>query len=216
MNDNAYVFMGGTFDPIHNGHLRTALEIQQWMGVKHICLIPSKDPVHRSTPGRSANQRLAMVRLAVENEPALVADDREVCSDKPSYSLHTLLSLRQELGEQYPICMIMGMDAYQTLPSWHEWEKFIELAHLIVVKRPGYEEPDCNVLGEFTKKHRTKSIEHVLTSPAGAVLFHELTPLGISATQIRQTITRGDSPRYLFPDSVWHYIQDNRLYGLTN
>lgn len=216
MMNSAYVFMGGTFDPIHNGHLRTALELQQWMGVEQICLIPSKEPVHRSAPGRSAEQRLTMVELAVEDEPALRADAREVRSDKPSFSLHTLESLRSELGPERSICMIMGMDAYQTLPSWHEWERFVDLANFIVVKRPGYREPQCDILNEFTRKYKTESVECLLSKPAGAVLFHELTPLGISATQIRQTIAQGDSPRYLFPDKVWHYIQDNRLYGLTN
>ncbi len=216
MDKNAFVFMGGTFDPIHNGHLRTALELQQWMGVERVNLIPSKEPVHRSAPGRSAEQRLQMVDLAVQNESALHADAREVKSAKPSFSLHTLESLRYELGGERPICMIMGMDAYQTLPTWHEWERFVDLAHLIVVRRPGYDVPECDTLKKFTAKHETESVSKVLSTPAGFVLFHELTPLGISATQIRQTIARGLSPRYLFPDQVWQYIQDNRLYGLTN
>ncbi|MEM5535717.1 nicotinate-nucleotide adenylyltransferase [Neptuniibacter pectenicola] len=216
MTVNAYVFMGGTFDPIHNGHLRTALELQQWMGVEKVCLIPSKDPVHRATPGRSAEQRLKMVELAVADEPALAADDREIKSKNPSYSLHTLESIRSELGADVPICMIMGMDAYQTLPHWHEWQRFTDFAHLIVVKRPGYSMPQCDELTMFTEKHQAENLQQVLSTPAGFVLFHELTPIGVSATQIRQTIAQGHSPRYLFPDQVWHYIQDNRLYGLTN
>jgi nicotinate-nucleotide adenylyltransferase len=216
MSVNAYVFMGGTFDPIHNGHLRTALELQQWMGVEKVCLIPSRDPVHRKTPGRTAEQRLEMVELAVADEPALAVDKREVLSTQPSYSLHTLESLRRELGENVSLCMIMGMDAYQTLPHWHEWRRFTDFAHLLVVKRPGYSLPQCDVLNEFTEKHQTTSLQQVLSTPAGCVLFHELTPIGVSATQIRQTIAQGHSPRYLFPDQVWQYIQDNRLYGLTN
>ncbi|WP_299180240.1 nicotinate-nucleotide adenylyltransferase [uncultured Neptuniibacter sp.] len=216
MQSDAFVFMGGTFDPIHNGHLRTALEIRQWMGVEQVCLIPSKTPVHRAEPGRTSEQRFEMVRLAVAGENELCADDREISSVKASYSLYTLQSLRQEMGADRPICMVMGMDSYQTLTQWYEWERFTDYAHLIVVKRPGYEQPKDQLLTQFTNQHKVECLAEVLSQPAGKVLFHELTPLGISATQIRETIARGESPRYLFPDAVWQYIQDNRLYGLTN
>lgn len=216
MLSEPYVFMGGTFDPIHHGHLRTALEIQQWMGVAQVKLVPTGKPVHKDEPGRSAAQRLAMVELAVAGESALVADDREVCALQASYTLYTLQSLRAELGEKVPICMIIGMDSYQGLPGWREWERFTDFAHLIVVKRPGYDLPETDLLTAFTRKHETTSLEHLLSTAAGNVLFHELTPLGISATQIRETIARGESPRYLLPDTVWNYIQTNRLYGLDN
>ncbi len=216
VTEHAYVFMGGTFDPIHHGHLRTALELQQWLQVPEVALVPSKTPVHRQAPGRSSEQRLQMVELAVADEPALCVDPREVLSTQPSYSLLTLQAMRAEFGPKRPICMIMGMDAFQTLPSWHEWQQFIELCHLIVVKRPGYQLPATGEIGDFTRKYKVEDRSAVLRQPAGAVLFHELTPLGISATQIRETIARGDSPRYLFPEAVWQYIKDNRLYGLTN
>lgn len=215
MPKDAFVFMGGTFDPIHNGHLRTALELQQWLGVDQVCLIPSKQPVHRGEPGCSSEQRLAMVRAAVADEPALQVDEREILSDKPSYSLLTLQSLRAALGAEKPICMIMGMDAYLTLPSWHEWQQFIELCHLVVVQRPGYTLPDDSVMAVFTQQHLADTPQQMLTQPAGSVLIHELTPLGISATQVRQSIQAGRSPRYLIPDQVWQYIQENHLYGLS-
>lgn len=216
MKQSAFAFMGGTFDPIHNGHLRTALELQHWLGVDQLCLIPSKTPVHRATPGRTSQQRLEMVQLAVANEPSLCADEREICSEQPSYSSLTLQGLRSELGDTCPIYMIMGMDSYMTLPSWFEWQKFTDYCHIVVVKRPGYELPKEGEIAQFTAEHKAQSLEQTLTMPAGKVLFHELTPLGISATQIRENIAQGLSPRYLFPDGVWQYIQDNRLYGLTN
>lgn len=204
--------MGGTFDPVHNGHLRTALEIQQWMGVEQVCLIPSNTPVHREQPGCSPEQRLAMVRLAVEHEPALCVDAREVLSEKPSYSLLTLQSLRAEIGPDRPLCMVLGMDAYLGLPSWHGWEKLTDYCHIIVVCRPGYVyEPDER-MRNFRRVHETRSLETVLGSPCGRVLMHELTPLSISATQIRQLVAKGLSPRYLCPDPVWHYMQQHKLY----
>ncbi len=211
----AHVFMGGTFDPIHNGHLRTALELQQWMGVERVCLVPSRKPVHREAPGSSSEARLAMAQLAVADEPALAVDDREVCSGQPSYSYLTLRSLRAELGPDRPLCMVLGMDAYLGLPSWHHWQELIELCHIIVVRRPGYiYEPDPG-MARFTRAHETTSLATVLGSPCGRVLMHELTPLSISATQIRQLVAKGLSPRYLCPDPVWHFIQQHRLYGLN-
>lgn len=207
--------MGGTFDPIHNGHLRTALEIQQWLGVSQLYLIPSKTPVHRDAPGCTSAQRLSMAQLAVQGENALGIDVREINSDKPSYTLNTLQELRGELGDETPICMVMGMDAYQTLPSWHEWQQFLALGHLIVVQRPGYQLAEDSVMGDLTRKHRADNPEELLSMPAGKVLIRELTPLGISATQVRQTISSGLSPRYLIPDQVWQYIKENQLYGLT-
>ncbi|MDI3323017.1 nicotinate-nucleotide adenylyltransferase [Pontibacterium granulatum] len=213
--NHAFVFMGGTFDPVHNGHLRTALEIQQWLDVPQVSLIPSKQPVHRDAPGCTSEQRLAMVDAAVADEPSLRADAREVTSDKPSYTLLTLQGLREELGAATPICMVMGMDAYLTLPGWHQWLEFLDYAHIIVVARPGYHfEPDETMQG-FTRAHRVNDTATLLSKPAGHVLIHEMTPLGISATQVRQLVTDGYSPRYLIPDPVWAYIQDNNLYGYT-
>ncbi|SEG76620.1 nicotinate-nucleotide adenylyltransferase [Marinobacterium lutimaris] len=210
-----FVFMGGTFDPIHNGHLRTALEIQQWLEIPEVCLIPSKVPVHRDEPGCTSEQRLAMVELAVADEPSLTADAREIRSDKPSYSLLTLESLRQELGPQRPLCMVMGADAYMTLSRWYQWERFIDLCHILVVTRPGYELDLDPEMKRFTDRHAAGSKQELLSLPAGKVLIHELTPLGISATQVRQLAAQGQSPRYLIPDSVWDYIQTNRLYGFN-
>ena len=213
MTQQAFAFMGGTFDPVHNGHLRTALEIQQWLEVDQVCLIPSKMPVHRDEPGCTSEQRLAMVQAAVEDEPSLAADDCEIRSLKPSYSVLTLQALRQRIGTQAPLCMIMGMDAYLGLNRWHQWQQIPELAHIIVVTRPGYQfEPNAE-MAEFTARHRVDSKEQILDRPGGQVLIHELTPLGISATQVRQQVSRGESPRYLLPDPVWHYIRLHRLYG---
>lgn len=208
------VFMGGTFDPIHNGHLRTALELKQWLGVDQVCLIPSGAPVHRDAPGCTPRQRLEMVQCAVADEPALAADAREIESDAPSYSLLTLQALRAERGQDCPVIMTMGMDAYQTLPKWHEWRAFLDYAHILVLSRPGYDGKDASAeLLEYTRQHQAASVEALLSTPSGQVFIQELTPLGISATQIRHLIAQGHSPRYLMPEPVWHYIQDNKLYG---
>lgn len=213
MTVKALAFMGGTFDPIHNGHLRTALEIQQWLGIDRVALMPSKVPVHRAQPERSSQQRLDMVQRAVEDEPALYADAREILSSKPSYTVLTLEALRQELGAELPICMIMGMDAYLSLPSWDRWQELLQLAHIVVVKRPGWVYKPGDMISRVTRNHEVSDKQRLLSSAAGHVIFHELTPLGISATQIRNLIGNGHSPRYLIPDGVWDYIQQQQLYG---
>lgn len=209
---SVFAFMGGTFDPIHNGHLRSALEIQQWLGIEQVCLIPAKIPVHRAQPGCTSEQRLKMVQAAVTNVAELSADAREILSEQPSYSLLTLQSLRAELGASHSICMIMGMDAFLSLPQWHNWQQFMSLCHILVVKRPGYPFQPCQQLQAFLVQHQTQRKHDVLTKPAGHVLLHEQTPLEISATQIRQLIGQNLSPRYLLPDNVWRYIKQHNLY----
>lgn len=213
MTQQAFAFMGGTFDPIHYGHLRTALELKQWLGVAQVCLIPAKLPVHRQAPGCNSAQRLAMVRLAVADEAALTVDDCEVAAERPSYSVLTLQQLRQRIGPQAPLCMIMGMDAYLGLNRWHQWQRILELAHILVVARPGYRFHPGAEMAAFTASHQVTSKAQLLAKPCGLVLIHELTPLAISATEIRRQIAQGESPRYLLPDPVWRYIQNNRLYG---
>ncbi|MBN3563853.1 nicotinate-nucleotide adenylyltransferase [Amphritea spongicola] len=205
--------MGGTFDPIHNGHLRTALEIRDWLNAEQVALMPSKVPVHRQQPGAESEQRLAMVEQAVAAEPGLYADAREVLSEKPSYTVLTLESLRAELGTDVPVCMILGMDAYLSLPGWDRWQELIRLAHIVVVKRPGWVYQPGEQMQAFTRAHEVTDKQRILTAPAGHVIFHELTPLAISATQIRTLVSQGHSPRYLLPDSVWQYIQQQQLYG---
>ncbi|MGB0466092.1 MAG: nicotinate-nucleotide adenylyltransferase [Pontibacterium sp.] len=212
MND-AVVFMGGTFDPIHNGHLRTALEIQQWLNVEQVRLVPSKSPVHRGEPGCTSEQRLAMVRQSVENEAALVADAREVESEQLSYTWLTLQSLRQEIGEQRPLCLVMGMDVYLSLSGWHQWQHFLDYCHIIVVARPGYQFAPDDTMARYTALHAVTDKHCLLQNPCGHVLIHEMTLLGISATQIRRLVASDQSPRYLLPDPVWTYIKKHNLYG---
>lgn len=207
--------MGGTFDPVHFGHLRTALEIQQWLGVPCVHLIPSHRSVHRDQPKRSAEHRLHMVERAIADEPALLCDPREVQSDQPSYSIYTLEALRKELGTQVPVCMVIGMDSFLGLEQWYRYEDLLRLGHLIVVARPGVEFAPTPALEALLQAHQTS--EHVLlTTPAGGIVVHELTPLSISATQIRGLIAQGKSPRYLLPETVLNYIQDQHLYQEQN
>jgi nicotinate-nucleotide adenylyltransferase len=207
-----YVVMGGTFDPIHHGHLRTALEIQQWLGVDRVYLMPAKRPVHREAPGCSAKDRLAMVQCAVADEAALGCDPREIESDEASYTVLTLERLRAQLGPTTPIVISMGMDAFMGLDQWYRYQELLTLANIVVVARPGYECTPNAAIQALIDRHQASDVRLMTTRPHGVLMIQELTPLDVSATQIRTQLGTGVSPRYLLPDVVLNYIYDNALY----
>ena len=197
--------LGGSFDPIHYGHLRTALDVQQALDLDEIRLIPLRDPPHRGALDADPETRLAMVRAAVADEPCLRADDRELKRSGKSYTLDTLLSLRTETGAQ-PLCLLMGTDAFRGFPSWYRPEEILQQAHLVVMHRPGETPPEI-----FTK-HRADSQEALTSDPAGRILFLPVTQLDISATRIRSMLRAGLSPRYLLPEGVLSIIRQQGLY----
>lgn len=204
--------LGGTFDPIHFGHLRPALELQQELALDHVRLVPACVPPHRSAPHASAQQRRYMVELAIEDQPGLCVDDRELRRDGPSYMVDTLQSLRQELG-QCPLCLILGMDAFRGLAGWHRWEALIGLAHLVVMRRPGWEPPHDGPLGQLVNAHQVQRADELRIQASGGLLFCSVTQLEISATDIRRQLVQGRSPRYLLPDRVLDYLRDEHIYA---
>lgn len=207
------VIFGGTFDPVHYGHLRTALELADWLECPVIDLVPAKDPVHRPSPGATAMERLTMLEMSCSHEDRLSVNPIEIESSRESYTLLTLKELRNRIGNATPLILVMGMDAFKGIRSWHGWDQLLSIAHLLVVHRSGYHPHLDTELQSFVDQHITADKEDLETSPSGRLIFHELTPLGISATAIRDQIQRGDSPRFLLPDSVWNFIQQKRLYG---
>lgn len=207
---------GGTFDPVHFGHLRSALELKQKLLLDEMRLLPSHLPGHRVEPAGAAEQRLQMVELAVVDEPELQVDDREIQRQGISYMTDTLAALRAELGEEIALCLVLGMDSFLTLPAWSKWEKIPALAHIIVVARLGSEPPSGGIMGRFLHAREAANPAELKDAPSGRVLVQSLTPLDISATAIRAMIARGESPRYLLPDTVWDYIRQQRLYGFNN
>lgn len=202
--------LGGTFDPIHYGHLRPALEVLEGLDLAQIRFIPARQPPHRPPPVTPPGQRLALVEQAIAGQPGFVADDRELRRDSPSYTVDTLISLRAEVGNT-PLCLLLGMDAFDGLPAWHRWQSLPELAHLVVVHRPGAEPPSAPALEELLRR-RLSHPEALRECPAGGLLFFPVTQLDISATRIRQLLAAGNSPRYLLPESVLGYIREQGLY----
>lgn len=211
--------LGGTFDPIHVGHLRLAEEAREALGLAGVSFIPAGRPSHRGTPGAAATDRLAMVRLATADNPAFAVDDGEVFSASDSYTVPTLERLRTMLGAQRPLVLILGADAFHGLPSWHRWRDLLQLTHLAVANRPGYapkgRQWDTALSPELRAAcgdHITSDPAVVHTSPAGRIVPFDMTPLAISASQARDLIRSGRSVRYLLPDPVLDYIRLHHLY----
>lgn len=207
--------LGGTFDPIHFGHLRTALELHQALDLAEVRIIPCYQPVHRKLPLASPEQRLEMVSCAISEEPALTLDNCEIERKKPSYSIETLEILRKKFPAT-PLCLIMGIDAFLGFPSWHRYEEILTLAHLVIAHRPQYNIPSSGIITLLLKerlKHNPVAIHEHLS---GHIILHPVTPLEISATDIRKQIATGKNPRYLLPNSVYKYIQQHGVYSISH
>lgn len=203
--------LGGTFDPIHNGHLRVALEMKQQLGLDEVRLLPCHRPPHRGAPGGSSDARIAMVRLAVSECPELQVDDRELQRDQASYTIDTLRDLRRELGDDVSLIWALGVDAFASLDTWHLWRELLDHAHLLVLARPGYCLPEQGAVAELLRA-RQASASMLDEQSRGAIVLPALSLLAISATAIRTQIARGESPQYLLPDAVWRYIVSHNLY----
>ena len=204
--------LGGTFDPIHHGHLRLALEVYQSCALAEVRLIPLHTPPHRQTPGASPEQRLQMLRLAIEEVKGLVVDDRELQRADVSFTLETLHSLRAEVGQQ-PLCLIVGMDAFQTLNTWYQWTSLPDYAHIIVARRPGVEITIENTeVSGLYKKNLTTELSDLHTQEAGKILDVDIAELTISSTRIRELISTKQDAHYLLPENVISYIEQEDLY----
>ncbi len=206
--------LGGTFDPIHFGHLRTALELYQSLNFAEVRLIPCYQPVHRKTPAASPEHRLAMVSKAIETVPAFQVDNCEILRKGPSYTIDTLEHLHKKLPTT-PLCLIMGIDALLHFPSWHKWEDILKLAHLVVAHRPQYQLPHTGIVAELLKARLIQKSKDLHETLAGSILLHPVTPLEIASTDIRKLIAMGRSPRFLLPDSVYNYIKEHGTYSIS-
>lgn len=207
--------LGGTFDPVHIGHLRSAVEVAQALALDELRLIPSARPPHRPQPQASAEQRLAMAELAVAGSTVLRVDDRELKRQKPSYSIDTLASLRAELAAEDQLFLILGWDAFCGLPTWHRWQELLLHCHILVLQRP---DADTEAADELRNLVAARSVidPQALAGPSGQIAFIWQTPLAVSATQIRALIAQAKSAQFLVPDAVLAYIHAHGLYRGAN
>lgn len=204
--------LGGTFDPIHHGHLRTALDVAEALDLAEVRFIPLRHAVHRDQPETPAMLRLAMVRAAIAGEARFVADDRELRRDTPSYTLHTLESLRAERGTQESIGVLLGGDAFADFLSWFRPLDILRLAHLVVMQRPGWRVPENPGLQDVVSRHPATGVAELRARPGGCILFQAVTQLGISASDIRARRRASRSIRYLVPEAVQDLICREGLY----
>lgn len=203
--------LGGTFDPVHHGHLRTALEIYQQLKLEEIRFIPCQQPVHKDRVYASAAHRLAMLQLACRDQSHFYVDDREMTRNTPSYTIDTLISLRKEFPSR-SLVLLMGSDAFVNLPVWHRWLQLLHYAHIAIVIRPGHRLEVGSKLQSLLDKHKLEDPIQLGQQLAGGIVIQQTTPLDISATAIRNMIRAKQSPRFLLPDLVNDYIQQHHLY----
>jgi nicotinate-nucleotide adenylyltransferase len=203
---------GGTFDPVHYGHLRAALESMERLQLQDFRLLPAGTPPHRASTFASADHRLAMLKLALSRYPELQVDDREVRREGSSYMVDTLGEIRREEGEA-PILMMIGQDAANVLDQWYDWQKLFDLAHLVIMRRPESKHIYSGALFEQVQPRLVNDPDQLRKTPAGLILPLEVTQLAISSTEIRRQIHAGLSPRFLLPDSVIEYILEHGLYS---
>ncbi|MFN4262785.1 MAG: nicotinate-nucleotide adenylyltransferase [Thioalkalivibrionaceae bacterium] len=208
--------MGGTFDPVHFGHLRPATEIAEWLELDCLHWIPVNVPPHRARPMTPAFHRLAMVECALAGASSgarMVADRRELDRAGPSYTVDTLASLRREIGPDAPLVLMMGMDAFTGFRSWHRWPDILDQTHLVVAHRPG--SPAAEELDDELAERFVQSPNALRTSRGGLIALKQVTQLDISSTRIRSLLRQGRNPRYLLPDAVLDYIHDHRLFSAS-
>jgi nicotinate-nucleotide adenylyltransferase len=211
MNQPIGIF-GGTFDPIHYGHLRTAFELVQSLALAQVRFLPTGDPPHREAPLAPAALRLEMVRAAVAGEPAFAVDDREIRRTGLSYSFDTLTEMRSELAGR-SLCLLLGMDAFLGMPTWHRWREIFDLAHVVVAHRPGWKAPITGPLGEVMVDRGTGSVRELHAASHGRILIQSVTQLEIASTDLRQLILTGRDLRYLVPEAVRDIILRTGCYA---
>lgn len=212
------VLLGGTFDPVHFGHLRVADDVRAALAVAQVMLVPAADPPHRPPPGAPARERVAMLELAVAGFPGLAVDAREIRRGGKSFTVDTLCDLRRESPDA-PLAWIVGADTFLGLTTWHRYREILALAHLIVVARPGVDLA-AQLHGELAtiwNACATADRNAIRTAPAGAIITVETSPHAISATAIRQALARTPVDRAalerLLPAAVLAYIESHHLYG---
>ena len=202
---------GGTFDPIHYGHLRSAFEVLQALRFEEVRFVPCGDPPHRGATFAAAELRHSMVRAAIAGQDGFICDEREIQRDGPSYTIDTLTALREELPRR-SLGLILGMDAFLGLPQWHRWDEILSVAHIVVAHRPGWKAPDIGPLGEIIAAAGTHCVADLHDTLHGRIFIHAVTQLEISSTEIRDLVAAGRDARFLMPDAVRDVIKENGVY----
>lgn len=211
IHPQAIGILGGTFDPVHLGHLQFAHEAYERLPFKEIRFVPAYQTVHRAQPSASVSDRLAMLKLALQNQTGMSIDTREIQRQGPSYMIDTLQSIRQEIADT-PLCLLMATDAFANFNRWQQWQMIPEYTHLVIVERPHQHQEFNQEIKNLLQARQVDTSTQLLTKSAGNILFLSAPCLAISSTQIRQLIAQGESAETFLPENVWEYIQTHQLY----
>lgn len=206
--------LGGTFDPIHIGHLHLAKSILSSLDFQAIHFVPCYSPVHRPPPIASAKDRFEMVKLAVSEEKGLVADATEIKRQGPSYMIDTLKTLKAQFPDT-PLALVLSNDAFQYFLTWKDWQDYLNIGHIVIVNRPNYSFEDNPKLVTFVNAHHTQSQEALHSRLAGAIMLKLIEPSPLSATDIREQLANTKQPEQFVSQPVWHYIKEHNLYGVS-
>ena len=198
---------GGTFDPIHRGHIETVLDVCRCTGMRKVFFVPNARPVHRPAPSTQTRHRWNMLQLALSDYSELIADDREIKRSDQSYMVPTLRSFRLQY-ETHSLCLILGIDAFAELETWYRWREVLQLANIIVMDRPGFQHSK----NDLPCRESLTRVEEVIQSEFGRVCFVPVTEVDVSATDVRMKITREEDCTDDVPLKVREYILQNGLY----
>jgi len=206
---------GGTFDPVHYGHIKPALSIKQALHLTQLRFVPNRIPPHRELPWLDVQQRLLLLKSAVQDYPGVVVDERELKRSGPSYMIDTLASLHSDFPDE-SLCLIVGMDAFMGLPGWHRWRQILDLCHLVVTQRPGFSQTDmANHMKQadyqFLAEKITQDVSELASKDTGVILLQSVPQLDISSTQIREKLLKGDDVSQWLPEGIYQ-----KLRGLKN
>lgn len=211
--NQAIALYGGTFDPIHYGHLRPVEALSGLIGLKEVIWLPNNIPPHRPQPEASSQQRLEMVRLALEPYSSFKVDTRELEKPTPSYTIETLKDFRKEIGDKQPLAFIIGQDSLLSISTWHQWDELLSVCHLLVCARPGYQTNfESAKMQAWLNKNQTYQQEDIHCLPAGKIFLADTPLYNISATDIRTRHKAGLDCHDLLPNSVENYILQQQLY----
>ncbi|QIZ77584.1 nicotinate-nucleotide adenylyltransferase [Ferrimonas lipolytica] len=202
---------GGTFNPVHNGHLRCALEVQRGLELDRVDLLPNAIPPHKTSPGVSAEQRLAMVELACANHPQLTVDGRELNRLGNSYTVDTLAEIKAQ-QPQAQLHFIIGMDSLLNFHQWHQYQQILEFTHLIVCHRPGHQLHPSSTAAALLEKHQRHSVKALQQHASGGIFLFAATQLDIASSALREQMANGQAADFLLPPQVVDYIEQNQLY----
>ena len=192
--------LGGTFDPVHFGHIKPAMDVKLALGMEQVRFLPNRIPPHRDPPWLSPEQRKKLLQIAIKSLPGFELDTRELERTGKSYMVDTLASLREDFPGS-ALCLILGMDAFADLHQWYQWEKILTLCHLVVTKRPGFGWPENPEL-QGLMASVVADAEALKKADSGGILVQSVSQLDISSSDIRQRLQSGQSVRSLMPEEV--------------